>query len=117
MFVPVTTPPPPSKHAVELGGRITALVREYRAADPSLTRNDLRQAFALARQQVSSELGGADPRRIAVVLGVLVALALGFVLFFIKSGGGLPVGGTPIVGLAIGLLAVVCLAVAVLARR
>ncbi len=85
MITPVVVPPQEaSPHAVELGRRIGALIREYQQHHTSLTKTDIRMALRLAAQ----ETGGSATVRRFLLLGILMAvLVLGGVLAFLEASG------------------------------
>ncbi|MHC4943822.1 MAG: hypothetical protein ACYTG7_12470 [Planctomycetota bacterium] len=89
MFVPVT-PPPPSPRAMELGQKMVELIRIFKKEYPNLNMTDIRQAMHIAQRNISTEMGGWAGASIAVLIGISLALVLGFlVLFLSRSGGGL----------------------------
>ncbi len=84
MFVPVIPTQDASPHAMEMGRRIAALIRDYRLQHQDASATDV--YFAL---RVAAAEAGADARRsrlVAVVAG-LVALLVAGLLFFARSGG------------------------------
>jgi len=115
MFIPVQAPPA-SPRARELGHDIAEVVRDFRAKDPGLGRQDVWQAFRVAQQNLQAELGGAAARPAAVlgvVAGLVAMLVIGVAVFVAKQPGSdsrtwiiLMVGVlTVVIGLAAALIA------------
>ncbi len=98
MYVPVI-PPSPSAEAKELGGLIAQVVQDYRAANPEMSSEDVRQALTVAREEVCTGSRCAT-RLVAFLIAGLAALALGLLFFFKKSAGGGPPIGMAWVGIA-----------------
>jgi hypothetical protein len=110
MFVPVT-PPPPSPRATELGQKMVELIRIFKNEDPKLNMTDIRQAMHIALRNVGSEMGGFAGARIAVIIGLILALVLGFLVLFLSRSG----GGTEVSWIMIAVVGVIILALGVVA--
>ena len=81
MFVFPTMTAAPSARTQALAQKLSALVREHHAQDPSVQAGEVQQAFALAQQQLATEFGGSARRaQILAVLLLSLALALGLVV-------------------------------------
>ena len=86
MYVPIQSQQA-SPQAHDLGQRIASTVRSYLAENPGLGSTDVSQAFTVARQLLSSELGGSSQQKMILLVVVLLgALALGLAVA-LNSGG------------------------------
>ncbi|MAE93901.1 MAG: hypothetical protein CL910_04510 [Deltaproteobacteria bacterium] len=75
MYVFPTLISAPSARAQALAEKLAALVREQRQQDPTLEAGEVQQAFAVAQQQLATELG-ASATRARILLAAMAALAL-----------------------------------------
>ena len=118
MFIPITTPPAPSREAQELGEQLALFVNEYRQDNPDLSEMEVEQALMLARRQSRTQCGKSlCSTRIMRALAVGVIVLVG--LFVAKRSS---VGGNPqsimMITVAIGVAAVVIgLMVVIFAKR
>ena len=77
MYVPVTSPPPPSPEAQELGGHLVDGINAYQADHPHISPLEVRQAVRLAQAAVPGGHKLASLRVVAVMIAVLlIALVL-----------------------------------------
>jgi hypothetical protein len=101
IFVPVVTPPPtpPSPRTRELAGLLTKVLEEYTKAHPSTTRTEIRAAFSMAVRNAGPG-GSGTATTVAVMVGLVLALTLGGLVFFEAQGGTARETGLPMVVLA-----------------
>ncbi|MBI4881748.1 MAG: hypothetical protein HY812_19120 [Planctomycetes bacterium] len=115
MVVFMPPPPPPSRRAVELGERLTELLRESLKRDPNLNARDVRQALHIAAANLRRDEGGLGATVIAALgAGVLVLAGL---LFFVQRGGGRFDPGQPLLLGGVVLLVSLFVVVVILMRR
>ncbi len=115
MVVFVPPPPPPSRRAVELGERLTELLREALKQDPNLNARDVRQALHIAAANLRRDEGGLGAA-IGVSLGAGVLLLAGL-LFFLQRGGGRFDVGSPVLLAGVVLLVSVFVLIVLVTRR
>lgn len=74
----VYVPPPPSRNARDLGGRLADVVRDAKKQNKKLSYLEVTQAMRLAAREVRDELGGMTNRAqlllvVALLFGICVA--------------------------------------------
>ena len=84
MFIPVTTPPPPSPRVNELGEQIALFVSEYRQDNPDLSDMEAEQALILARGQLRTQCG-KTMCFVKIMLGLSVGVVALVGLFVAKG--------------------------------
>ena len=110
MYVPVSQPQP-SPEAQDLGEKLVHLVREFRAGHPTVSQEEIEQAFHLARTRTRSEGGGSRTLLRVVAAGLIGLAVLGAAVFlYLGQGGGAEL---PPIAVATVALAIVSVGVAV----
>jgi hypothetical protein len=115
MYVPAQSPPP-SAQAMDLGQRITDVVRQYLAENPGVGSTDVTQAFAVARRSLRSELGVRGSRVLILLLVGLAVLGVVTASVLLEISGDLD-ARLPSITLGIAILAVAAVAAAVAKRN
>ncbi len=111
-YVHVPQPPPPSAQAQELSRQLGETVERYRREHPTISDAEIRQALGLSAATLAPNAAPA-----AVIVGLLLAVVGGLVLFFFARGNSLPNAPWVLVALLAGLGMAVAAMVAVIRNR